>query len=133
MKQVGQTVATERGTLVTAGCCVSAGHSLPPALVFPRVNYKDHFIRGAPAGRLGLANQSGWMTTELFPKVLTHIIKHIECTKEKSAVLLMDNHESHLSLEVVELAWVNVLCIVTFPPQCSHRVQPLDVSFYLAR
>ena len=131
MKQVGQTVASERGTLVTAGCCVSAsGRSLPPALVFPRVNYKDHFIRGAPAGTLGLANQSGWMTTELFPKVLAHIIKHVGCTKEKPAVLLMDNHESHLSLEVVEMARVNGLSIVTFPPHCSHRLQPLDVSFY---
>ena len=60
MKQVGQTVATERGTLVTAGYYISAsGRSLPPALVFPRVNYKAHFIRGAPAGTLGLANQNG--------------------------------------------------------------------------
>ena len=32
MKQVGQTVATERGILVTDGCCVSASdRSLPPA------------------------------------------------------------------------------------------------------
>ena len=42
----------------------------------------------------------------------------------------MDNHESHLSLEVVEMARVNGLFIVTFPPHCSHRLQPLDVSFY---
>ena len=87
MKQVGQTVATERGTFVTTGCCISVfGRSLPFALVFPRVNYKNHFIRGASAGLLGLANQSDWMTTELFPKVLAHIIKHIGCTKEKPAV-----------------------------------------------
>ena len=131
MKQVGQTVATERGTLVSAGCCVSAsGCSLLPALLFPRINYKDRFIRGAPAGTLGLANQSGWMTAELFPKVLAHIIKHMGCTKEMPAVLLMENHESHLSLEVVEMARVNGLSIVTFPPHCSHRLQPLDVSFY---
>ena len=95
MKQVGQTVATERGTFVTAGCCISAfGCSLPFALVFSHVNYKNHSIRGASAGMLGLANQSDWMTTELFSKVLAHIIKHIGCTKEKPAVLLMDNHES---------------------------------------
>ena len=42
----------------------------------------------------------------------------------------MDNHKSHLSLEVVEMARVNGLSIVTFPPHCSHRLQPLDVSFY---
>ena len=131
MKQIGQTVATEQGTLLTAGCCVSAsGRSLTPALVFPRVNYKSYSIRGAPAGSLGLANQSGWITTELLPKVLAHIIKHIDCTKEKPAVLLMDNHESHLSLEVLEVVLVNGLSIVTFAPHCLHRLQPLDVSFY---
>ena len=50
--------------------------------------------------------------------------------KKKPAVLLMNNYESHLSLEVVEMAWVNGLSIVTFPPQYPHRLQPLDVSFY---
>ena len=25
---------------------------------------------------------------------------------------------------------VNGLSIVTFPPHCSHRLQPLDISFY---
>ena len=41
-KQVGQITATERGTLVTACCCVpAAGRSLSPALIFPRVNFKE--------------------------------------------------------------------------------------------
>ncbi|KAG1696941.1 hypothetical protein GQR58_006140 [Nymphon striatum] len=85
MKQVGQITATERGTLVTVGCCVSAsGRAIPPVMVFPH----------------------------------------------SPAILLMDNHESHLSLEVMDMARENGLTIVTFPPHCSHRLQPLDVSFY---
>jgi len=97
VKSIGQITATERGSLVTVGCCVSAsGRVIPPIMVFPRVNYRDHFVRGAPNGTLGLENQSGWMTSELFPKVLEHIIKHIGCSKGEKAVLLMDNHESHL-------------------------------------
>ena len=35
------------------------------------------------------------------------------------------NHESHCSLEVMDLARENGLTIVTFTPHCSHRLQPL--------
>lgn len=130
-KQVGQISATERGSLVTACCCVSAiGRALPPVLIFPRVNYKDWMSTGAPPGTLGLATSSGWMNSELFITVMAHFIKNMQCSLEKPAVLFMDNHESHLSLEVVDMARENGLTIVTFPPHCSHRLQPLDVSVY---
>ena len=96
-KLVGQIAAAERGNLVTVVCCVSAtGRSLPPVMVFPRVNFKDHMINGAPAGNLGLATQPGWMNSDLFPEVLRHFIHHIGCSTEKPAILFMDNHESHL-------------------------------------
>ena len=67
------------------------------------------------------------MNPELFPRVLAHFIKHIGCSKEKPAIILMDNHDSHCSLEVVDLARENGLTIVTLPP---HILQPLDVSVY---
>ena len=41
-KQVGQITAQERGTLVTVFCCTNAaGQALPPAMIFPRVNFID--------------------------------------------------------------------------------------------
>ena len=115
-KQVGQITAQERGTLVTVCCCVNAaGQALPPALIFPRVNFKDYLLEGAPASTLGLATATGWMNAELFPRGLAHFIKHIGCSKKKkTALLLMDNHDSHCSLEVVDLARENGLTIVTF-------------------
>lgn len=131
VKQVGQITAAERGTLVTVCCCVSAaGQALPPVIIFPRVNYREFMIEGAPPGTLGLATQTGWMNGELFIHALRHFIKHMGCSKDNPAILLMDNHESHVSFEVVEIARQNGLSIVTFPPHCSHRLQPLDVSVY---
>ena len=91
LKQVGQITAAERGTLVTVCCCASAlGKLLPPAMVFPRVHFKDHMIKGAPPGTLGLATQSGWVNGELFPRVLNHFIKHMVCSNENPAVVFMD-------------------------------------------
>lgn len=130
-KQVGQIAAAERGTLITVCCCVNAiGRSLPPVMIFPRVHFKDYMTKGSPTGTLGLATKSGWMNSDLFPLVLQHFIKHMGCSTENPAILFMDNHESHLSLEVIEMARKHGLTIITLPPHTSHKLQPLDVSVY---
>ncbi|GBM94753.1 hypothetical protein AVEN_66047-1 [Araneus ventricosus] len=94
------------------------------------MNYQDHMIRGAPSGTLGLATQSGWMNSEVFPQVLDHFISHMGCSIQKPAVLFIDNHESHLGIEVIDKARENGLSIITFPTHTSHKMQPLDVSEY---
>lgn len=131
MKQVEQIAAVGRGTLVTICCFVNAvGKALPPAMIFPRVHFKEHMVKGSPNGRLGLATKTGWMNSELFPRVLEHFIKHSGCSKDSPAVLFMDNHESHLGIEVIDLARANGLTIITFPPQTSHKLQPLNLAVY---
>ena len=70
-------------------------------------------INGAPNGSLGFATQSG--CSELFPRVLERLIEHMDVYVTKRGVLVMDNHESHISVEVVEMAREKGLFIVTFP------------------
>ena len=54
IKQVGQITAQKRGTLVTVCCCGNAaGQALPPAMIFPRVNFKDYMLEGDPASTFG--------------------------------------------------------------------------------
>ncbi|XP_022204364.2 uncharacterized protein LOC111060980 [Nilaparvata lugens] len=130
-KQVSKCTSGERGTLVTTCCIVSAsGNSLPPAMVFPRKNYKEHMINGAPAGTLGLVTSNGWMTGEAFISVMKHFIKHSGSTMENPTILICDNHESHLTIETIDLAKQNGVIIVTLPPHCSNKLQPLDISVY---
>uniref|UniRef100_H2YBW1 DDE-1 domain-containing protein n=1 Tax=Ciona savignyi TaxID=51511 RepID=H2YBW1_CIOSA len=131
LKQVGQISSSERGVLVTLCCCINAvGQALPPAYIFPRVHFKNYMLNGAPNGSLGLATQSGWMNTDLFVDTLLHFVKHMNSSKENPSVLVMDNHQSHLLYDVITLAREHGVNIVTFPPHCSHRMQPLDVSVY---
>ena len=131
MRQVSQVSSAERGTLVTTCCIVNAhGSCLPPAMVFPRVNFKSYMINGAPPGTLGLAAQSGWMNSELFLDVMMHFIKCTSSSKENPSVLIYDNHESHLSLPVLDMAKENGVTILTLHPHCSHKMQPLDVSIF---
>ena len=97
-RQVGQVTSAERGVLTTVICAVSAaGGTIPPLMIFPRVNFEPYMLSGAPAGTVGAANQSGWTSTEIFIKWLNHFIENTRASKEKPVLLLMDNHDSHVS------------------------------------
>lgn len=85
-KQVGQCVSSERETLVTVcGIITATSISIPP--VFP---------------------ECGWMSAEVFVKLLEHIHKHMQSTRDNHILLLLDNHETHVSLEAINY--------------CTHRM-----------
>ncbi|KAJ8965431.1 hypothetical protein NQ314_004138 [Rhamnusium bicolor] len=83
---------------------------------------------GAPPGTLGLAQPTGWMTAFLFVEVMKHFILHTSSSLDNPSLLIFDNHESHLSLEVVKLAKTYGVEILTLPPHSSNKLQPLDVE-----
>ncbi|KAB0802688.1 hypothetical protein PPYR_04874 [Photinus pyralis] len=117
VKQVGSVTSAERGTLVTLALEVSAsGNAIPPMFVFPRC--------------IGTANKSGWMIQEHFIIFLKHFIKHSRCSKERPVLLILENYDLHLSLEGIELCRENGVIILSPPPHCSHKLQPLDRSVY---
>ena len=80
--------------------------------------------------QVGLAYPSGWMTGDLFAETLGHFIKFMKVSKSNPGLLLVDNHISHLSIEAIDMAKENGLCLLTFPPHCSHKLQPLDIGVY---
>ena len=94
------------------------------------MHFKEHMLRGAPYGSLGLSAPSGWMNSDLFSQTLLHFIGHMHASKSNPKLLILDNHRSHLGLEIVTLAEKHGLAILTFPPHCSHRLQPLDVTVF---
>ena len=86
-------------------CCINAiGSALPPVYIFPRVYFKNYMLKDAPAGSLGLAYPSGWMTGDLFAETLDHLIQFMKIIKSNPGLLLMDNHISHLSIEAIDMA-----------------------------
>lgn len=70
------------------------------------------------------------MSTELFVEVIDHFIKHTICTRDNPTLLIYDNHESHISLRVVDKARSAGLILLTLPPHCSSKMQPLDVAVF---
>ncbi|KAJ8943765.1 hypothetical protein NQ318_011977 [Aromia moschata] len=85
---------------------------------------------GLPPGGWAEANESGWITIEVFLKWFKKFIEFSNAKKETPVVLLFDGHASHTkNLEVIDLAREKGIILLCFPPHCSHRLQPLDVAF----
>ncbi|XP_047129469.1 uncharacterized protein LOC124809425 [Hydra vulgaris] len=104
-KQVGRITSAERGTLVTVCFAVNAiGNSIPPFFIFPRVHFKGSMINGGPPGCVGVANPSGWMNVATFLEWMKHFIQNVKCSPANPVLLLLDNHESHVSIVCSDLA-----------------------------
>ncbi|KAM3606707.1 uncharacterized protein V6R79_021771 [Siganus canaliculatus] len=131
VKQVGAMTSGERGVLVSIACAVNAlGSAIPPFFVFPRKRYNEHFVAAGPPGCVGCGNGSGWMQEEEFLLFLKHFVKHTKVTPLRKVLLLLDNHSSHTSVKAVSYCKENGIILLTFPPHCSHKLQPLDRGVY---
>lgn len=130
-KQVGQVASAERGELVTfVGIINAVGGTVPPVYIVPRTRNPADYLNDTPASSLILGNKSGWMTKENFPIVLKHISQHTNCSSENRILLLIDNHQSHTSVESIKLCRDIGITLLSFPPHTTHRLQPLDVAIY---
>lgn len=130
-KQVGSITSGERGANITIISCINAiGNSIPPLFIFPRVFFKDHMLKGAPIGSVGVANSSGWSNSDIFIKYLKHFINHSNASLQNKCLLILDNHESHISVDALNLAKQSGIIMLTFPPHTSHKLQPLDRTVF---
>ncbi|XP_023312650.1 uncharacterized protein LOC111692771 [Anoplophora glabripennis] len=131
MRQVGALTSAERGTLVTITVAVNAiGNATPPMFIFPRLRYQEHFVRDGPVGCIGSGNASGWMQEEQFVIFLTHFQKYTNSSITQKVLLLLDNHSSHISIQALDFCKENGIVVLSFPPHCSHKLQPLDRAVY---
>lgn len=95
-----------------------------PFFIFPRVHFKPHFLRDAPSGNDSSANHSGWMKNFHF----IHFIKYSKASKENPLLLSIDNHDSQLSPEALNICKDHGVTVLSFLPHCNHKLQPLDRS-----
>ncbi|XP_064075658.1 uncharacterized protein LOC135194277 [Vanessa tameamea] len=130
-RNVGAMTSGERGTNVTVVTAVSAlGNAVPAMFLFPRKQFKTHFLIGGPPECIRAGNASGWVTDEEFYQFMQHFIKHVKPSMERPVLLVLDNHSSHLNVKTLTLAKENGVVMLSFPPHCSHKLQPLDVSVF---
>lgn len=130
-RQVGALTSAERGQLSTFVVCMSAGGNfIPPFVIFPRLRMKAELQDGAPPGTMIACHPSGWMQSDIFLQWFDHFLAHAKPSAADPVLLVLDGHATHAkNLAFIEKARENHTTVVCLPPHCSHKMQPLDVSF----
>nr|CAI5862407.1 unnamed protein product [Callosobruchus analis] len=68
--------------------------------------------------------------TNLFTEWFEHFLEHVKPSEGSPALLILDGHYSHTkNIDVIELARQHHVTILSLPPHCTHKVQPLDRAF----
>ena len=130
-RQVGALTSAERGTLVTTEICMSAtGSFVPPMFVWPRVRMKPELMDECPPGSISECHNSGWMQTNIFTIWFQYFVKVSGATTDNKVLLILDGHATQThNLNVINMARENGVYLLSLPPHCSHKLQPLDVAF----
>lgn len=128
-KQVAHISSQERGELVTfIGIINAAESTVPPVFMHPRVRNPEEYLGDEYlTSAITLDNRNAWTTSELFPKIIEHFSK---CSTENKVLLLLDNHESHISVDAIKLCREKGIVLLSFRPHTTHIIQPLDVAVF---
>lgn len=130
-KQVGKCISVERGIMTTVVCAFSAsGKYVPPFFIFKRKRMHDQLMKGSNNNMIAGISDSGWINENLFCDWLHHFIYFTKASKETPVLLILNNYESHISLESFMICRDNGINLITLPPHTSHKLQPLDLTFF---
>ncbi|XP_031344548.1 uncharacterized protein LOC116171711 [Photinus pyralis] len=99
-------------------------------IIFARKRKNDQLMRGAPVNSVSHLTQSGWMDQEGFIMYLRHFATYSHCSPENPVLLILDGHASHKTLSAILKARELGIQLLTIPPHTSHRLQPLDRTFF---
>ncbi|CAB4013632.1 tigger transposable element-derived 6-like [Paramuricea clavata] len=100
-------------------------------MIFKRKRNRPELVDHAPAGTIGRCSPNGWIDADLFLDYLKHFVTFTKCSKDSPVLLILDGHKTHTKiLSTIEYARDNGVVILSLPPHTSHKLQPLDRSFF---
>ena len=109
----------------------AGGWAIPPVIVIAGILLLERYFQDLPDGYLLAVSDSGYINDEISMETIKHINKF---TKPRSKgpyrLLLLDNHECHLSLQFLEYCEENKIIPFGLPPHTTHFLQPLDVGCF---
>ncbi|XP_026818841.1 uncharacterized protein LOC113557490 isoform X2 [Rhopalosiphum maidis] len=91
----------------------ATGNFIPPMYIFSKAANNFNFIQGVE-----------------FLKVLKQFAMYVKPSVDKKVLILLDSHESHLYLPVIDFCKESGILLLSFPPHYSHKFQPLNRSIY---
>ncbi|KAL4100747.1 hypothetical protein QTP88_020779 [Uroleucon formosanum] len=133
MDEIGATFVQETGKIVasrgnkhieaitsdkdgTVSMCLAinaAGILIPPMHTFSKAANNLNFMQGVE-----------------FLQILKKFTKYVRPSVNKKVLILLELHDAHLCLPVIEFCREAGIFLLMFPPHCVHKLQPLNRSVY---
>ena len=111
----------------------ATGWAIPAFIIFKARNHLSSWTKDQtlpPDWVIGVS-ENGWTTNQLSSNWLRHFDAH---TKKRTVgtyrLLIVDGHESHLSLDFHQYCKANQIISLCMPAHSSHLLQPLDVGCF---
>jgi hypothetical protein len=133
-RTVHSLIHNEREWVTVLSCINASGQSIPGFYIFRGKRVMMNYIQNCENGATMAMQPEGWMTAILFSHWISHFIQSLQqrggISLTNRHLLIVDGHNSHVTIEVVHKAMQVGLDLLTLPSHTSHRLQPLDVSVF---
>lgn len=104
---------------------------MPPMVIYPRKKVKAELTEGSPAGSTFHCQEKGWINTELFCAWLEHFISNVHPSINNKVLVILNGHVSHThNIAALCRAREMGVIVLSLPLHCTHRLQPLDLTFF---
>ena len=128
-KQVKPT-NTEWVTLIQGAC--ADGSLIPPFIILKGKEFNQTwFYQGLPSSWTLSVSPNGWTSNQIGHQWIQHFERHTRSkTIGSKRLLVLDNHESHITPEFRTFCEDKEIILLWMPPHSSHLLQPLDVGCF---
>lgn len=129
----GSKYPSQRATVsrdhTTVTLCIRAdGKVLPPNILYKGGFPTTNFLEEGPDNATYGANESGYMTGDLFLKYLEKGVEpFLDC--ERPCILTMDNASAHITLHIAEFCKEKGIVLLLLPANTTQMLQPCDQVF----
>jgi hypothetical protein len=115
-------------------CINAGGQAIPLFYIFWGKRVHQNYIEHCEVGATMAMQPRAWMTSYLFSAWISHFLESVNrlggISPQQGHLLILDGHNSHMTLEVVMEAKRVGLDLLTLPSHTSHALQLLDISVF---
>ena len=111
-------------------CCSAAGDYLPRLILYKSVHLYTKWCQEGPTDATYNTSENGWINKAIFFDWFQNCFIPKTAQGNKTRLLILDGHSSHVSLRIVETALANNIILLCLPAHSTHLLQPLDVAVF---
>lgn len=102
----------------------AAGHTVVPFVIYSKNPPVSDFMCGVPESWTFSSTDSGFINKHLFYNWFKDHFSR-GCGRARPVLVILDNHVSHLSKEVIDFAQKDNIELLCLPSHSTHLLQPL--------